>query len=108
MQAQRPDTPSSCETFTARRIYRLRLCRRPLQVAKHREIRGGGTPWQGQKVFQPVAACGGLWQPVAACGGRWAALKNRDLRILDLRLKYSNTLDARKGRRINDINKIIF
>ena len=29
---------------------------------------GGGTPWQGQKVFQLVAACGGLWQPVAADG----------------------------------------
>ena len=37
---------------------------------------GGGTPWQGQKVFQPVAAC----------GGRWAALKKLDLRILDLRI----------------------
>ena len=44
-----------------------RLCRRPLQTVKS----GGGTPWQGQKVFQPVAACGSLWQPVAACGGLW-------------------------------------
>ena len=29
---------------------------------------GGGTPWQGQKVWQPVAACGSLWRPVAADG----------------------------------------
>ena len=28
----------------------------------------GGTPWQGQKVFRPVATCGSLWQPVAADG----------------------------------------
>ena len=25
----------------------------------------------GQKVWQPVAACGGLWRPVAACGSLW-------------------------------------
>ena len=24
--------------------------------------------FRGQKVWQPVAACGGLWQPVAPCG----------------------------------------
>ena len=48
-------------------IYRLRLCRRPLQVAKHSKIRGG-DPLAGPEGFP---ACGGLWRPVAADGGLW-------------------------------------
>ena len=31
-------------------------------------ISGGRMP---ARLWQPVAACGGLWRPVAACGGLW-------------------------------------